>query len=57
LLLRAHKKGERLSVTDDAQLVERLGVRVKLVESPPDNIKVTLPLDFVLARKILEERS
>jgi 2-C-methyl-D-erythritol 4-phosphate cytidylyltransferase len=57
LLVRAHKKGERLAVTDDAQLVERLGARVKLVESPPDNIKVTVPLDFILARKILEERS
>jgi len=57
LLLRAHKQGERLAVTDDAQLVERLGARVKLVESPSDNIKVTVPLDIVLARKILEERS
>jgi len=43
--------------TDDSQLVERLGVRVQLVESPADNIKVTLPMDFVLAGKILEERS
>ena len=42
--------------TDDSQLVERLGVRVKLVESPPDNIKVTLPMDFVLARSILKGR-
>jgi 2-C-methyl-D-erythritol 4-phosphate cytidylyltransferase len=57
LLLRAHENGRSLAVTDDAQLVERLGARVKLVESPSDNIKVTVPLDFILARKILAERS
>jgi 2-C-methyl-D-erythritol 4-phosphate cytidylyltransferase len=57
LLERANRKGKHLPVTDDAQLVERLGVRVKLVESSPENLKVTLPIDFVLARHILEERS
>jgi 2-C-methyl-D-erythritol 4-phosphate cytidylyltransferase len=56
LLERAHARGKNLAVTDDAQLVERLGARVKLVESPPDNIKVTVPLDYVLAQKILEAR-
>ena len=57
LLERAHKSGRQKAVTDDAQLVERLGVRVKLVESSPENLKVTLPMDFVLARRTLEERS
>ncbi len=56
LLERANKMGRRAAVTDDAQLVERLGVRVKLVESPADNMKVTVPTDYVLARKILEDR-
>jgi 2-C-methyl-D-erythritol 4-phosphate cytidylyltransferase len=57
LLERAHRKGIRQAVTDDAQLVERLGARVKLVESSSENLKVTVPVDFVLARKILEERA
>ena len=57
LLERANRKGLRQAVTDDAQLVERLGVRVKLVESSSENLKVTVPIDFMLARKILEERS
>jgi len=57
LLERAHQQGKRAKVTDDAQLVERLGVRVKLVESSPENLKVTVPIDFVLARHILEERA
>ncbi len=53
LLERAHPKGRHLPATDDAQLVERLGVRVKLVESSSENLKVTLPIDFILARHIL----
>ncbi len=57
LLARAHKAGRKLAVTDDAQLVERMGVKVKLVPSSPENIKVTVPMDFVLAGKILEARS
>ncbi len=43
-------------ITDDAMLVERFGVRVKLVESSPDNLKVTVPMDLALARLILEGR-
>jgi 2-C-methyl-D-erythritol 4-phosphate cytidylyltransferase len=57
LLERANRAGRRQAVTDDAQLVERLGVRVKLVKSPPENFKVTVPIDFMLARRILEERA
>ena len=50
LLERAHRHGKRLPVTDDAQLVERLGVKVKLVESPSENIKVTHPADLQMAK-------
>jgi 2-C-methyl-D-erythritol 4-phosphate cytidylyltransferase len=57
LLLKAHEKGRAQLVTDDSQLVERLGVHVRLVESPSENIKVTVPADIILARHILEERS
>ncbi|MBU0980146.1 MAG: 2-C-methyl-D-erythritol 4-phosphate cytidylyltransferase [Nanoarchaeota archaeon] len=35
--------------TDDVMLVERLGKKVKMVECPPDNIKITLPNDLSLA--------
>src|SRR5204863_277398 len=40
-------------VTDDSQLVEHLGVRVKLVASPPDNLKVTVPMDLKMAESLL----
>jgi 2-C-methyl-D-erythritol 4-phosphate cytidylyltransferase len=39
--------------TDDAWLVERAGGRVRLVESPPENLKVTTPLDLRVAEAIL----
>jgi 2-C-methyl-D-erythritol 4-phosphate cytidylyltransferase len=56
LLERAHAAGKRLTVTDDAQLVERLGVRVRLVEAPYENLKVTVPSDLLLAERILRQR-
>ena len=41
-------------VTDDAQLVERLGVRVKLVEGSASNLKVTVPRDLQMAQWLLQ---
>ncbi len=57
LLERAHHQGRALTVTDDAQLVEKLGTRVKVVEASPENMKVTYPLDAAVARIILKGRS
>lgn len=57
LLHRAHREGRTLQVTDDAQLVERLGVKVKLVASSAENLKVTLPIDLVLAKNIMAKNS
>ncbi len=55
LLERAHAQAatEMLSAaTDDAMLVEALGVPVQLVAEDPTNIKVTFPGDFLLAEAI-----
>ncbi len=41
-------------VTDDAALVERLGVPVQIVHGSESNIKVTTPFDLELARFFLE---
>ena len=35
--------------TDDASLVEHRGGRVRVVESPRDNIKITVPEDLAIA--------
>jgi 2-C-methyl-D-erythritol 4-phosphate cytidylyltransferase len=47
---------DQVVVTDDAALVERLGVAVHLVHGSPENIKVTTPADLVVAEAILTQR-
>ena len=39
--------------TDDASVVERMGVNVSIVEGNFENIKITRPVDLVLAEAIL----
>jgi 2-C-methyl-D-erythritol 4-phosphate cytidylyltransferase len=57
-LVAAHKSAawEGYQGTDDASLVERHGGRVLCVESPRDNLKVTVPEDLAIASAILEQR-
>jgi 2-C-methyl-D-erythritol 4-phosphate cytidylyltransferase len=43
--------------TDDASLVERLGVPVKIIEGSRLNFKITTPEDLVLAEAILKSSS
>ena len=43
-------------VTDDCSAVERLGKRVYLVEGDEENLKITTPVDLLLAEAILERR-
>ena len=42
-------------VTDDCSAVERLGMKVKIVEGDERNIKVTTPMDLKIAEMLLEE--
>lgn len=42
--------------TDDASIVERAGGRVRCVEAPRDNLKVTLPEDLPLVEFLLRSR-
>lgn len=46
-----------IAVTDEAQAVEALGLRPKLVAGDADNIKITLPEDVLRAERILRLRS
>ncbi len=56
LLLKAFEKAvkERFSSTDEAALVERMGVKVKIVEGSYDNIKITTKEDLELGALILQ---
>ena len=59
LLREAHRKAEQegFHATDDAQLVERLGHRVALVEGSAENIKITRPEDLAIGEAILTART
>lgn len=45
-------RAEGMAATDDAALVERLGIEVRVVEGAPENFKVTRPLDLLLAERV-----
>ena len=43
--------------TDDASVVEQLGVAIQLVEGEEENVKMTRPIDLLIMEQILENRS
>jgi 2-C-methyl-D-erythritol 4-phosphate cytidylyltransferase len=55
-ILAAHAKAvdDRFTGTDDAQLVERMGIPVKLIKGSYDNIKITTKEDLAVAQIIAE---
>jgi 2-C-methyl-D-erythritol 4-phosphate cytidylyltransferase len=52
---RAHQEGWE-DLTDDALLLEKMGIPVQVVEGSEDNIKITTPYDLELARFILSRK-
>lgn len=57
LLRGALKKAaeDKAAVTDDCSAVERLGMKIKIVEGDERNLKVTTPMDLKIAEMLLEE--
>lgn len=56
VLARAHQQAGTEEMTDDAALVERIGVDVRTVAGSEEAFKVTRPLDLVLAEAVLARR-
>ena len=52
VLARALDDGHAVDATDEAMLVERLGLPVHVVDGDPRNIKITTPEDLATARAI-----
>ena len=50
-------KSKELTVTDDAQAVEVLGLPVFFTQGSDENIKLTTPVDILLAQAILDRRN
>ena len=47
---------KNLALTDDCSAVEAIGMKVQLTDGDEENIKITTPLDLVLAQMIWEKR-
>ena len=58
LLVAAHQRAlsEKITATDDADLVERTAARVEVVECTTANIKITTPSDLAIVEAILAAR-
>jgi 2-C-methyl-D-erythritol 4-phosphate cytidylyltransferase len=58
VILEAHRRAEeeRFYGTDDAGLVERMGMRVRMISASYGNIKITTPEDLLLADILIRER-
>ncbi len=56
LIAQAHEKAkeEGFYGTDDASLVERLGVPVRVIEGSRFNLKITTPEDLILGEALLK---
>lgn len=57
LLLAAFEQPFENKFTDEATVVEAFGEEVFLIEGDYNNLKITRPIDLLIAEKILEERS
>lgn len=57
ILLPAFKIDYKEKFTDEATVVEAYGLKVSLVEGEENNIKITRPIDLLIAEKIINERS
>jgi 2-C-methyl-D-erythritol 4-phosphate cytidylyltransferase len=57
LILEAHDRAakEGIQATDDAVLVERMGIPVYVVEGERTNFKITLPDDLVFAEALIRD--
>lgn len=56
LLKKAYNQEYRNEFTDDASVIERLGIPVQLIEGDIHNIKITYPEDLLIAEALLKQK-
>jgi 2-C-methyl-D-erythritol 4-phosphate cytidylyltransferase len=56
IILRAFAVDDEKKFTDEATVVEASGTTIHLIEGELTNIKITRPIDLIIAEKILEQR-
>lgn len=52
LIKQAYSQDYNKDFTDDASVVESMGVKIKLIEGNRENIKITTPFDLIVGRAI-----
>lgn len=57
IILPAFEQAYNDAFTDEATVVEAFGTAVYLTEGEYDNIKITRPIDLLIAERIIEDRS
>jgi len=57
LLLKAFELEYDKSFTDEATVAEKFGIKIHLVPGEDENIKLTRPIDILIAEKLLRERT
>jgi 2-C-methyl-D-erythritol 4-phosphate cytidylyltransferase len=55
-LKRGFEQGFSASFTDEAIVMELMGIKINLVEGESTNIKITKPIDLVIAEEFLKSR-
>jgi 2-C-methyl-D-erythritol 4-phosphate cytidylyltransferase len=53
LIKHAYDKKYRKSFTDDASVLEAIGIKINLVEGNYGNIKITEPIDITIATALI----
>ena len=56
LLKRAYTQPYQFHFTDDATVVEGLGEQIRLIDGVSENIKITRPVDLVIAEALIKSR-
>jgi len=57
LLLKAFEQEYDHSFTDEATVAEKFGIKINLIQGEDENIKLTRPIDMLIAEKLLEKRA
>jgi len=56
LIKRAYQNVSHKDFTDDATVAESIGHKIKLVQGSRENIKITTPLDLIIAEAIINQK-
>jgi 2-C-methyl-D-erythritol 4-phosphate cytidylyltransferase len=56
LICKAYEQDYSSSFTDDASVLEKMGEKIILTQGNPENIKITRPIDLIIAEALMNQR-